>query len=510
MTDSPKKGTRHVAMKNDRSHGDERRDRGRAGRGVTSSSSRRSISPHRPREGDHEPRPRASQSASLGRDHNDHHDREQPIGDHQPSPRYHHGSRGGSKDASRRPSYSSSRREHHQYDDQRGRSTRRETGDLLQNPHGSKQNKHHRVRGDGHFGHFPPRSPPPPKRFESRSPSQSGSQRKKIKRDHNPSRGRYSQNAPSIEPPLSNERPSQASPPPNRYRSHSRTRVRQTSPNRHDHKPKFKGRGNFPRHQSPRRGRPRSSHNNDGGPPFSDRAQHDRQPNQDYPRSPGASRIRSPFPHSRPHSLDRPPSLSSHSGRPQTSSSAASRDLADHSDQERHPYPPSGGHRSPQSPRGQRRRSKFHEDRRFSNKFEALASGPNNISVKDSSRINKFFDRPGSREDITEAEEDTRSSHRAEPPTSGANSIGVNMSSRQFRGNYNNPHQQSSSHGNHRQQYNDQRQYAQSPPHHTPHSSYHGSPGSQSPYAGGNNGSKSNNGWGQQQQQQQHQYPPQQ
>jgi hypothetical protein len=172
---------RHAAMKHDRDRGDERRDRGRSGRGATDS--RRSVSPQarRPRiqdrDADHSRHDHASASPQRSGSHARHSRRARDNSSHR----------------SRRRSVSRSGRHRERDTSPRYSDDRRPTPTETYSRHVSHRSEAHRASPIGD-------SATAAKRPRSRSPP-STSRRKKSRRDQQSSRSKRSRDSPEFEKP---------------------------------------------------------------------------------------------------------------------------------------------------------------------------------------------------------------------------------------------------------------------------------------------------------------------
>ncbi|KAK0378669.1 hypothetical protein CLIM01_03962 [Colletotrichum limetticola] len=269
---------RHVAMRDDRRSGDERRDRGRAGREVTRSRRSPSPPPRRPRESDRLP---------------DSKPREPPPDKSQPSGRSHHRTRERSRERPRRASPSPSRRDKYR-EDSRDRSRGRGTGESRRESRAKHPRDRSRgaQRGDG-------AASPSSKRLRSRSLDRSATERKKPRRDNSPRRD-HREAAPGDA-----GRSARGSPRPSR---------RSPSPDRREYRSKPKERSRR-RHRSRTRSPEREKR----------RDRRDRSTSRRREQSPGRRRDRSPLPH-RQRSPARPPSTSTRSDRRPASPRRSSRD----------------------------------------------------------------------------------------------------------------------------------------------------------------------------------------
>ncbi|WYZ38639.1 hypothetical protein EsH8_III_000553 [Colletotrichum jinshuiense] len=325
---------RHVAMRDDRRPGDERRDRGRAGREVTRS--RRSPSPpsRRPREADRLPNSKP---------------RDPPLDKPQPSARNQHRPRERSRDRPRRTSPSPSRRDKYK-EDSRDRSRGRGTGDSR---HDSRA-KHQRDRSRG-----PPRVDghplsPSSKRPRSRSPERTAADRKKVRRDNSPRR-----DPKDPAPLLDAGRSSRGSPPPSR---------RSPTPDRREFR-------SNPKDRSRRSRRSRSRSPGRGG----GRDRRDYSPSHRRDQSPGRRRGRSPLPH-RPRS---PPRQSSASTRGELRPASPRRISRDRQRQK----PPHSRASSRSLSRGSGRRLLQGDEPRVASRSQP-SSGANSVEVNMSGRGN--------------------------------------------------------------------------------------------------------------------------
>lgn len=323
---------RNAAMKNDQRHGDERRDRGRDGRGVNNS--RRSPSPPR--------RPRPAGAELVARQDRPDRPHERHPDKSQPSYRHRHRSRDRSKERPPRPSHSSSRR-HRDRDDHRNRDRSRDAGSQPDGRGGQppKASSRSRSRGRGQ-----PLSPPPSKRPRSRSPSPASHHRKKSK--HDPRERRIQDESNGYPESL-------------RLRRHSSHPHRSLSPSPRDHKPRSKDK---PDDLSAVRRDNRSRSPLQDCPPSSSARPRSSRSHRDHPEH--GQRSRSPVAGFRRHPPSGRHSLSPHPNRPGRSSSVASQDRAGPDFDGRPPYPP----RSPRGYRSRGGKGRPFDEARFSSKFE--------------------------------------------------------------------------------------------------------------------------------------------